>query len=166
MPGQFGPDKTRRLVRHGPLDLHHVVDRDPFSNADHDLKPGIHPFQNGVSGESGRNEDRGSRGAGLFYCLCDRVEDRHPVFKELAAFTGRDAGDDLGAVIKAELRVTRAEAAGDSLNDQFGIGFDENGHGLTEELEQMHPRAASRVHVTAFPRRRRPSGPHRPSNPL
>src|SRR5208283_1892221 len=51
------------------------------------------------------------------------------VLKELAAFTGGDAGDNLRAVINRELRVFRAKAAGDALNEDFGVGFNENGHG-------------------------------------
>jgi hypothetical protein len=50
------------------------------------------------------------------------------VLKKLAAFAGRDAGDDLRAVINRELRVFRAEAASDALDENFGIGFDEDGH--------------------------------------
>jgi len=41
------------------------------------------------------------------------------VFEKLAAFTGRDTGDDLRAVIKAELGVARAKAAGDALDKDF-----------------------------------------------
>ena len=53
----------------------------------------------------------------------------HFVFKQLPAFAGRDAGDDLGAVSEAELGVPRAEAAGDALDQNAGLRGDENGHG-------------------------------------
>ncbi len=50
------------------------------------------------------------------------------VLEKLAAFAGRDAGDDLRAVINRELRVFRAKAAGDALDENLGVGFNENGH--------------------------------------
>ena len=58
--------------------------------------------------------------------LGDGVEDGDlfaAVFKDLAAFAGGDAGDDLGAVVKGKLRVLRAEAAGDALDQDFGVGL-------------------------------------------
>ncbi len=49
--------------------------------------------------------------------------------EQLPAFAGRDAGDDLGAVGEAKLGVPRAEAAGDALDQDAGLGGDEDGHG-------------------------------------
>jgi hypothetical protein len=51
------------------------------------------------------------------------------MLKDLAAFAGRDAGDNLCAVINRELRVFRAKAAGDALDENLGVGLNENGHG-------------------------------------
>ena len=42
------------------------------------------------------------------------------LFEELPAFAGRDARDDLRAVLQAELGVPRAEAAGNALNEDLG----------------------------------------------
>ena len=44
------------------------------------------------------------------------------LFEDLPALARRDAGDDLGAVVEGELRVARAEAAGDALDEKFGCG--------------------------------------------
>ena len=82
--------------------------------------------------KGGRNKHGGGGRAGLFHGFGDGVEDGHflaAVLEELAALAGRDAGDDLRAVINGELRVPRAEAAGDALDENLGVGFDENGHG-------------------------------------
>jgi hypothetical protein len=49
--------------------------------------------------------------------------------KDLSAFAGRDTGNDPGAVVDGKLRVPCAEAAGDALNENLGIGLNENGHG-------------------------------------
>src|SRR5206468_1142248 len=60
------------------------------------------------------------------------VEDRHlvrAVLEELTTFAGRDAGDDLRAVVKRELGVTSAEVASDALDDNLRGGSDEDGHG-------------------------------------
>ena len=46
----------------------------------------------------------------------------------LAALAGGDAGDDLRAVGEAELGVPRAEAAGDALDQDPGLGSDQDGH--------------------------------------
>jgi len=48
----------------------------------------------------------------------------------------------LRAVREAELRVARAEAAGDPLNEESSVGFDENGHvvfGQIAKHEQVFP---------------------------
>ena len=95
-------------------------------------KSGIHAFENGVRGKGRRNKNRGGRRAGLFHRFGHGVENGNffaAVLEELPALAGRDAGDDLRAVINRELRVLRAEAAGDALDENFGVGFDENGHG-------------------------------------
>ena len=110
---------------------HHVAHGNAFGDGDDEIKSGVRAFENRVGGEGRRNEHRARGRAGLFHGVGDGVENRHflaAVFKKLAAFAGRDAGDDLRAVINRELRVLRAEAAGDALDENFGVGFDENGH--------------------------------------
>ena len=51
------------------------------------------------------------------------------MLKELAALARGDPGHDLCAVINGELRMFRAKAAGDALDENLGVGFDEDGHG-------------------------------------
>ena len=129
--GTIRADEPRAFAFHRALHLHHVVDRNAFGDGDDQIESGIHAFENRVGREGRRNENRGSRRAGLFHGFGDGVEDGNfsAVLKELPAFAGRDAGDDLRAVINRELRVPRAEAAGDALDENFGVGFNENGHG-------------------------------------
>jgi len=87
----------------------------------------VRAFEDRIGGE-GRWHEYGASGcAGLFHGIRDGVEDRHllaAVFKELAAFAGRDAGDDVRAVINRELRVLRAKAAGDALDENLGVRGD------------------------------------------
>ena len=62
--------------------------------------------------------------------LGDGVEYRHAV--DVASEpTGRDAADDLGAgaVVKALSREVDRLAAGDALDDEGGLGVDQDGHG-------------------------------------
>ena len=48
----------------------------------------------------------------------------------LAAFAGRDPGDDVRAVIEGEFGVAAAEVTGDALDENLGFGCDENAHVL------------------------------------
>ncbi len=90
--------------------------------------PASTPSRIASAAKGGRHEDGGGGRPGLFHRLGDGVEDGNLAFKELAALAGRDAGDDLGAVGEAELGVPGAEAAGDALDQDAGLGSDEDGH--------------------------------------
>ena len=50
------------------------------------------------------------------------------VLEDLAALAGSDPGHDACAVIKGELSVPRAKAARDALDENLGVGFNEDGH--------------------------------------
>ena len=50
------------------------------------------------------------------------------VLEDLAPLARRDAGDDLRAVIEGKLGVPGAKTAGDALDENFGVGFNEDGH--------------------------------------
>ena len=133
MPGQFGP-MSRVLPLPAIARFTRIMSRTgmPSVMAHHQFQPGVRAFQNRVRGKSRRNKNRGGRRAGLFHRFGDRVENRNALagmLKNLAALAGRDAGDDLRAVINRELRVFRAKAAGDALDEDLGVGFNENGHG-------------------------------------
>ena len=102
-----------------------------LGDANHHFQPGIHAFKNRVRGKRRRDKNRGSRRAGLFHRFGNGVENGNAlsaVLKKLPALAGRDAGDNLRAVINRELRVFRAKTAGDALNEDLGVGFNENGH--------------------------------------
>jgi hypothetical protein len=124
---------TRGLALHRALHADHVLDRNAFGDRDGEIKAGIDALEDRVAGERWRHEDRGDGGAGGVSGFGDRVEDRDPVagvFEELAAFAGRDAGDELRAVVERELGVASAEIAGDALDENFSFGGDEDGHGI------------------------------------
>src|SRR5439155_22267164 len=106
----------------------HIIDWNAFGNRNDQLQSSVHCFENSIASKRGRNKDgRGCR-AGGFYCFRHGIEYWNLVFKKLAALAGRDAGDDLGAVLEAELRVPRAKAARDTLNEDLGLRGEEDGH--------------------------------------
>ena len=109
----------------------HVAHRNAFGDGHDQLQPRVRAFKNRIGGERRRHEHRAGGRAGLFHGVGHGVKDRHvPAvgLEELAALAGGDAGDDLRAVIERELGVPRAEAAGDALDENLGVGFDKNGH--------------------------------------
>ena len=133
-PGQFGPI-SRVLVLPAIARFTRTMSRTgmPSVMAHDQFQSGIRAFENGVGGKRRRHKNRAGGRAGLFHGFGDGVENGNflaAVLEKLAALAGRDAGDDLRAVINRELRVFRAEAAGDALDENLGVGFDENGHGI------------------------------------
>jgi hypothetical protein len=46
----------------------------------------------------------------------------------LASLAGRDAGDELGAVVERESRMAGAEVARDALDEEAGLWSNENSH--------------------------------------
>ena len=126
------PDQPRaRVAGHRAFHLNHVARGNPFGDANNDLQPGVHAFQNRIGGKGRGNKDGAGGGAGLLHRLGHRVEDRDAfsaMLKALSALAGRDAGDDLRAVINGKLGVFGAETAGDALDENFGVWFNENGH--------------------------------------
>src|SRR5438876_5627106 len=121
-------DQPRLAALHGALHLDHVIHRNAFGDADDQIESGIDGFKDRLASEGRWNENRGRGRARLLRGFGHSVEDRHFVFKKLAAFAGRDAGDDLRAVFETQLGVPRAEAAGDALDQDLGLGSDEDGH--------------------------------------
>ena len=63
------------------------------------------------------------------------------MFEKLSTFARRDAGDNLRAVVNGKLCVARAEAAGDALDENLGVGLDEDGHGKFFDLHRDCPTA-------------------------
>src|SRR5206468_3736081 len=126
------PDEPRPAALHGAFHLHHVVDGNAFGDGDDEVEAGIDALKDRIGREWGRDEHGTGGRAGLFDRLGYGVEDGHlfaGVIEGLPALAGGDAGDDLGAVVDGELGVFGAEAAGDALDEDFGVGLNEDGHG-------------------------------------
>ena len=151
MPRQLGPmmraPRRRRQLDH----LGDVAARDPLGD-DHDqLDAVLDRLEHGVLRERGgdRHDRAVDRRAVVGDRLGDRVEHRHAV--DLAPEPpGRDAADDLraGAVVEALARQVDGLAAGDALDDEGGVGVDQDAHALrlprSSRRRAARPRSATR----------------------
>ncbi len=106
----------------------HVEDGHAFGDGDDDVTAGVDGFEDGVGGEGGGDEDHGGVRAFFFDGFVDGVEDGDAE-RGLAAFAGRDAGDEFGAVVDAIFGVELAGFAGDALADYAGGFVDQDAHG-------------------------------------
>src|SRR5262249_19558028 len=104
-----------------------VEDWHPFRDADHELEPRVRGLEDRVGRVRRRHVDHAHRGARRLLRIGDRVEHRQTEML-LAAAARRDAGDDLGAVVEALLRVERALLAGEPLADHLGVAVDQDAH--------------------------------------
>ena len=138
------PDETRARAGERRLDAHHVVDRDAFGDAHHELDAGVGRFEDRIGRERrGHVDDAGGR-AGFLHGIGHGVEHRQ-VEMFLTAAARRDAADHLRAVLDALFAVKRALLAGEALADHARVLVDENAHVIN----------------VRWRRGRRPSSPHR-----
>ena len=127
MPGQFGPSR-RELGVFDNVDCPDLVlDGDAFGDADDEINAGVHGLHDAVGGPARGDEDAGRIRPRRVLGRADRIEDgdalhRHP------ALAGRDAADDLGAVLDHLRRVELALAARDALDDNLGVLVYEDAH--------------------------------------
>ncbi len=119
---------ARLLGRIG--DGQHVPDGHPVGDDDQQFDAGGDGLQRRRLDDGRRDiEDRHVQRPGLFPCLLDGVEYRHP-FDFLAALAWGDAGHDLGAVFAHELGAGHAFAPGDALNENSFSLVNQYGHAL------------------------------------
>ena len=138
-PGTVGADEARRLALERALDLHHVVDGNALGDADdeRDLRRGR--LEDRVRREGRRDEDDAGVGARLLDGLLDSVEDRHLVLEAGPALSGRDAGDEVGAVLEHLLGVEGPGAPGDALAEEARSLVDENAHDRSSAGHRLSP---------------------------
>jgi hypothetical protein len=129
--GTVRPDQSSSLTLHRPFGPHHVYNWNSFCNAHDQIEACIDSFENSVRGKRRWHEHGGRAGARLFDGHGNRIKNRNflsPMFDSLSPLTGSDPGDDIRAVLDGKFRVARSEFAGDSLDQDFSIGFYENRH--------------------------------------
>ena len=106
-PGQFGPEQRDAARPDVVVDAEHVVRREALGDADHGLDAGVDRLVDRVGGEARRDEDHRRVRARLRDRVGHRVEDRDAL-DVLAALAGRDAGDDVRAVVAVARRRGRS----------------------------------------------------------
>jgi hypothetical protein len=112
----------------------HVIDRNAFGDANDQIETGIYALEDRVRCKRRRNKNSRNGGSRFPDRLIHRIKDRHIIGKELTAFAGRYTGGNVRSVVKAKLRVPRAEAASDALHENAGLWGDKNGHGQKNDL--------------------------------
>ena len=88
------------------VDAEHLVRREALGDADHGADAGVDGLVDGVGRKARGHEDQRRVRARLLDRVGDRVEDRDAL-DVLAALPGRDARDDLGAVVAVAQAVER-----------------------------------------------------------
>ena len=156
IPGQFGPMRrvfdafntaaTRTMSSDG---MPSVMQTTSGNSA-------LDGFEDCVRGIRRRHENNRRVGAGFVHGLGDGVE-YGPVKMLCAALAGRDAADDLRAVLNHLLRVEAAFASGEALDDDASIFVNENAHVLSierdEEKVSLMPPIPSWPALRSFPLR-------------
>src|SRR6266508_6592171 len=132
-PWAVGPDQGDALGPDVDVGAGHVQDRDVLGDEDDGGDAGVDRLVEGVDREAGGHEDQRGVGAGLGHRGGHGVEDGDAL-DVLAGLAGGDAGNQVGAVLPVAQRVEAALAPGQPLDDQAGLGVDEDGHGYAPSL--------------------------------
>ena len=129
MPGQFGPEQAgaREVADERVVDERLVLGRDALGDAHDEPDAGLGRLEDRGGRRLGRDGDERRRGPGGLDGVGDGVEHRDAL-DVLAALAGRHAADDLGAVVAVAQAVELALAAGEALDDDLGVGVDEDRH--------------------------------------
>ena len=127
----FGP-----IPAHVALYAHHVLGRYAVGDTDTIANARIGGFHDGIGRERRWHHDDGGIGTGGRDRIFHRIEHRHPVLG-LTAFSRRDAGNDVGAILDHFLRVETADGSGNALDQNFGVFVDQNAHEATFWIEGL-----------------------------
>ncbi len=132
---------VREVAHERVVDLRLVLGGDALGDADDEPDAGGGRFEDGARRELRRHGDERRGGAGRGHRVGDRVEDRDAV-DVLTRLAGRDAADDLGAVVAVAQAVVLALPAGEALDDDLGVLVDEDCHDyfLTSRSQRPHGR--------------------------
>ena len=123
MRRDFFPDHLR-------FHSHHVHDRNSFGDANDELNAGVDCFENSIGRACCGNENNRDVAVRLLSRFPNRVEHRNFAVEHLAALSGRNAGNNVRAVLHALARMKSTDAAGDPLHEESSIFIDEDGHSL------------------------------------
>ena len=94
-------NQPRFRIAHGMFHLDHVIDGNPFGDANNQIETCFHALEDCVCGKRGRNKNNRDRCARLLHGLLNGIENRDVIRKKLAPFARGDTGHDIRSVIKA-----------------------------------------------------------------
>ncbi len=126
--GTVRPNQPHLLVAQADLGPHHVDNRDALGDTNNQFDARIGRFKNRVSRAGRRDEDHRGVATGFLARFPRRVEDGNLALPRFAATAGRDAGDDVRAVLGALFGVESAGFASDALHKQARVLVNEDGH--------------------------------------
>ena len=114
--------------------LDHINCRNPFGNADDQLHTCVGGFHDRVGSEWWRNVNDSGIRASFFDGVGHSIEDRK-VFVCRAAFAGRHAANDVGAVIAHLQCVESSFFASKTLNNKTSIFINQNAQSSSSDFE-------------------------------
>src|SRR4051812_10860803 len=109
------------------VDPQHVVHRNALGDRDHELAAGVGGLEDRICGERRRHEDHRRVGACLCHAVVEGVEHRRALHV-LAALAGRDAADQVGAVVLVVETVEAALTAGQAGDSELRVLAYEDAH--------------------------------------
>ena len=137
-PGQFGPTMRTSRPCDERVEAQHLVRRNALGDADDGPDARADRLVHRVRGERRRDEDHRRVRAGLGDGRGDRVEDGDAL-DVLPALPRRHARDDVRAVRSVPKPVEAALGARQPLDDEAGVGVDEDRHQAASSTARRAP---------------------------
>ena len=122
------PNQARFLSAQERFHPHHVHHWNSFRDANYQLDSGIDRFKDRIRSSRRRHEHHRRVASGFLSRFANRVEYRHFPIEHLAALSGRDAGNHVGAVVDALPGVKRTRAARNALHNESRVLINQNRH--------------------------------------
>ena len=144
-PGQFGAEQPHRFALQVAHHHRGVTHRDSFRDADDQRDARVGRFQDGVRRERRRHEDERNVRAGTVHGIAYAIEHGDAVQNGFPALARRHAGDEVGPVCLAALRVETPLTSRDALHQQARILVHQDAHVCLLRYPLMAAAASSSV---------------------
>ncbi len=115
--GAIWANQSRALLIEVPANFHHILHRNALRDGYDERHPSVCSFKDGIRAKPVRNKDHAGIGASSFHCGLDSIEHRDLSAQDpLAALSGSDTRDHLGAVLDHPGGMEEAFTPGNSLD--------------------------------------------------
>ena len=141
------------MCAHDGERANHVMDGDPFGDAEDDLDASLSRFGNCIASARSWNKDAARVGTGFAHRVDHGVKHWDALIKcALSAATWSHSGDDLGAVCRHLRGVESAFATGESLNNETCLRSNQDAHAAPPAASATaFSAASSRLDAVANP---------------